>query len=49
MTATAKTLLGYVPVPMGNLEQNCEYVQRWYNSTLQSSNAMTQFPTDVIN
>lgn len=49
MTATAKTLLGYNPVPLGALEQNCEYVTRWYNSMLQSSNPMVQFPTDVIN
>lgn len=48
MTATAKTLLGYNPVPMANLEQNCDFIQRWYNSTLESSNTMQQFPMDVI-
>jgi hypothetical protein len=48
MTATAKTLLGYNPVPMGNLEQNCDFIQRWYNSTLESSNTMQAFPMDVI-
>jgi hypothetical protein len=48
ITATANTLLGYNPVPINDLTDNCEYVTRWYNATLQSSNVMSQFPKDIV-
>jgi hypothetical protein len=48
ISRTAKSLVGFNPVPVQLLEKNCEYVCRWYNATMQSS-SISSFPTDVIN
>jgi len=48
ISRTAKSLVGFNPVPVALLEKNCEYVGRWYNATMQSS-SLSSFPTDVIN
>ena len=45
---TARSLVGYNPVPVVLLEENCEYVRRWYNATMQTS-SLVSFPTDVLN
>jgi hypothetical protein len=48
ISRTAKSLVGFNPVPVQMLEKNCEYVGRWYNSIMQNS-FLQSFPTDVIN
>ena len=48
ISRTAKSLVGFTPVPLALLEKSCEYVCRWYNATMQSS-SLASFPTDVIN
>jgi len=48
ISRTAKSLVGFNPVPVQMLEKNCEYVCRWYQATMQSS-SLASFPTDVIN
>ena len=48
ISRTARSLVGYNPVPIHILERNCEYVQRWFNNTLHSS-TMQNFPNDIIN
>jgi hypothetical protein len=48
ISRTAKSLVGFNPVPVQMLEKNCEYVGRWYNSIMQNS-LLQSFPTDVIN
>lgn len=47
ISRTAKSLVGYNPVPSDILERNCEYVCRWFNSSL-NSNSMQAFPQDLI-
>lgn len=47
ISRTAKSLVGYNPVPSDILERNCEYVCRWFNAQL-NSNSMQSFPTDII-
>lgn len=37
ISRTARSLVGYNPVPVYLLEKNCEYVCRWFNSTLHST------------
>lgn len=34
ISRTARSLVGYNPVPLHLLEKNCEYVCRWFNITL---------------
>lgn len=34
ISRTAKSLVGFNPVPVQLLEKNCEYVCRWYNATM---------------
>ena len=34
LSRTAKSLVGYSPVPIDLLASNCEYVCRWYNATM---------------
>jgi hypothetical protein len=48
ISRTAKSLVGFSPVPVALLEKNCDYVVRWYNATMQSS-GLASFPADVIN
>lgn len=48
ISRTAKSLVGFNPVPLPLLEKNCEYVCRWSNATMQTSGLLS-FPTDVIN
>lgn len=43
ISRTAKSLVGYNPVPSDILEKNCEYVCRWFNASL-NSNSMQAFP-----
>lgn len=47
ISRTAKSLVGFNPVPVHILEKNCEYVCRWFNATLQSA-TMQNFPNDII-
>jgi len=49
ISRNAKSLVGFNPVPIQQLEKNCEYLCRWYNTTLQSGSSLGSFPTDVIN
>lgn len=37
ISRTARSLVGYNPVPTYVLERNCEYICRWFNATLQST------------
>jgi hypothetical protein len=37
ISRTAKSLVGYNPVPSDILERNCEYVCRWFNASLNSN------------
>jgi hypothetical protein len=48
ISRTARSLVGYNPVPVHILEGNCEYVCRWFNATLHT-NTMQNFPNDIIN
>lgn len=34
ISRTAKSLVGFNPVPVQMLERNCEYAVRWYNSMM---------------
>ena len=34
ITRTAKSLVGFEPVPMQVLDENCKYIERWYNATM---------------
>lgn len=36
ISRTAKSLVGYNPVPIDILEKNCEYAMRWFNATIQT-------------
>ena len=47
ISRTARSLVGFNPVPVHVLEKNCEYVCRWFNATLQTA-TMQSFPADLI-
>jgi hypothetical protein len=47
ISRTAKSLVGYNPVPWDVLERNCEHVCRWFNASLNTT-AMQSFPQDLI-
>lgn len=49
ISRTARSLVGFNPVPVHILEKNCEYICRWFNATLSSTATMQNFPTDIIN
>jgi hypothetical protein len=47
ISRTAKSLVGYNPVPSDILEKNCEHVCRWFNASLNTT-SMQSFPQDII-
>lgn len=47
ISRTAKSLVGYNPVPSDILEKNCEHVCRWFNTSLNTT-SMQSFPQDII-
>lgn len=47
ISRTALSLVGYNPVRVDILERNCEFICRWFNSSL-NNNSMQAFPQDVI-
>jgi hypothetical protein len=47
ISRTARSLVGYNPVPFDVLERNCEHVCRWFNASLNTS-SMQAFPQDII-
>lgn len=48
ISRTARSLVGYNPVASNILEKNCEYISRWFSTTMHTSN-MQNFPLDIIN
>src|SRR3569833_3773059 len=46
ISRTARSIVGYNPVPVYILERNCEYVSRWFNATLHTT-TMSNFPYDI--
>lgn len=49
ISRNAKSIIGFNPVSAQVLERNCEQIVRWFNSTLQTSSSMQNFPQDIIN
>ena len=47
ISRTARSIVGFNPVPVHILEKNCEYVCRWFNGTLHTT-TMSNFPNDII-
>mmetsp|Transcript_43635 Transcript_43635/g.42161 ORF Transcript_43635/g.42161 Transcript_43635/m.42161 type:complete len:195 (+) Transcript_43635:871-1455(+) len=47
ISRTAKSIVGFDPVPVHILEKNCEYICRWFNATLHTA-SMSNFPNDII-
>ena len=47
ISRTAKSLVGYNPVPSDILEKNCEHVCRWFNASLNTT-SMQSFPQDIV-
>jgi len=47
VSRTARSLVGYNPIRFDILQENCEYVCRWFTQTL-SATSMQSFPQDVI-
>ena len=47
ISRTARSLVGYNPVRGDVLERNCEFICRWFNSSL-NNNSMQAFPQDVV-
>jgi hypothetical protein len=48
ISRTARSIVGFNPVPVYILERNCEYICRWFNATLHTT-TMSNFPNDIIN
>ena len=49
VSRTARSLVGFNPVPLYVLEKNCEYVSRWLNLTALQNSTIQNFPLDIIN
>jgi len=49
VSRTARSLIGYNPVPLYILERNCEYVRRWLNLTCLQNSTIQNYPLDMIN
>jgi hypothetical protein len=48
ISRTARSLVGFNPVPVHILEKNCEYVTRWLNMTVLQNSTVQNFPSDII-
>ena len=46
-TRTNRSLLGYAPIDVPQLEKNCTYITKWFSATI-SSGSMQTFPLDVV-
>lgn len=48
VSKTARSLVGFNPVPLYVLEKNCEFILRWFNLTVLQNSTITNFPADII-
>ena len=48
VSRTARSLIGYNPVPLYVLEKNCDYISRWLNLTVLQNSTLQNYPLDII-
>ena len=49
ISRTARSLVGFNPVPIHVLEKNAEYIARWLNLSALQNTTVQNFPQDLIN
>lgn len=48
ISRTAKSLMGYTPIPIHVLERSAEFLVRWLNTNVPNFSGLHSFPQDII-
>jgi hypothetical protein len=49
MSRSARSLVGYNPIPLHLLEKGLESITKYLNSSIHLSSTISKFPDDLIN